>query len=178
MDEVPTCDILLLEISTLQMETSDAVRQLISTCKARGAVVLYRIASKKSLSLLDSQGVKCLREPASLEEISRACVESAEGGIPGDPNVAPRDLSRLFSYEQLHQIAAMSPAIKCECPNHLADLISSLNAFQKYSEECMEDGDTKDREIHADLRDSSAQARVILEHALERLLKFENIVLS
>ena len=62
--------------------------------------------------------------------------------------------------------------VKCECPNHLAELITSLNAFEQYSEHC-ENRNKEDAAMHMLLHVTTAKARRMLEDALNHLVEFE-----
>ena len=62
----------------------------------------------------------------------------------------------------------------CECPHHLVDLISSLAAFEAYSEDC-EVRNVDDAALHAFLHAASAHARSLLETGLARVVEADNI---
>jgi len=81
---------------------------------------------------------------------------------------------RRYSQEQLAKLIEISTTVECECPNHLAQLVDRLGAFEAYSKEC-ENKDDDDREIHALLYRTSGHARVLLEEALEVLVEYEKI---
>ena len=81
-----------------------------------------------------------------------------------------------FDAAQLARLVGISSTIACECPNHLAELIVSLNAFERYSGECA-NRDDKDAQLHAQLGESAGQARSILEESLSRLIEIEGIVI-
>jgi hypothetical protein len=83
---------------------------------------------------------------------------------------------RAFTDEQLVRIAKVSSVVKCECPQHLANLLSGLIAFEKYSEQC-EDRSESDAAIHAYLHRTTAQARASMEIALSEVLTQEGITI-
>ena len=89
--------------------------------------------------------------------------------IPGE-SASPR----RYSDEDLARLAALSSTIKCECPRHLAELITSLSAFEQYSSEC-ESRNLKDAELHAYLCATAAQGRHMFEKALGHVIEAENI---
>jgi len=62
----------------------------------------------------------------------------------------------------------------CECPHHLVDVISSLNAFETYSQEC-DVLNVDDAALHAFLHSATAQARSLLETALARVMDADAI---
>ena len=67
-------------------------------------------------------------------------------------------------------------SVRCECPNHLSQIVSSLQAFEEYSKNC-ENRDDADRQVHALLYRYTAGARAVMEEALDALVKHENIQL-
>ena len=62
-----------------------------------------------------------------------------------------------------------------KCPNHLAELIINLTAFEHYSLECANRNDD-DARLHMQLNQSAGAARMILEESLARLMEIEGIV--
>jgi hypothetical protein len=83
---------------------------------------------------------------------------------------------RRFDDKSLARLATISSAVKCECPRHLAELLTSLSAFEKYSIECESRSD-KDAALHAYLNASASRARHAIETALTRVIEAENIEL-
>ncbi|HEX5750862.1 MAG TPA: hypothetical protein VFZ09_31850 [Archangium sp.] len=82
----------------------------------------------------------------------------------------------LYSPEQLGVLLEISSAVQCECPNHLSQIVSSLQAFEEYSKHC-ENRNEADRQVHALLYRYTAAARAVMEEALTALVKHENIKL-
>ncbi len=82
----------------------------------------------------------------------------------------------LYSPEKLGKLLEVSSAVQCECPNHLSQLVSSLQAFEEYSKHC-ENRNEADRQVHALLYKYTAAARAVMEEALTALVKHENIQL-
>jgi MerR family transcriptional regulator, light-induced transcriptional regulator len=139
--------------------------------------VVFGFGTQRSRQELERAGVLCLQSPVSPFEIERACASAR--GVPlqtirdatGHTEVLP---PRRFSAEQLARIALSATPIKCECPHHLVDLISSLLAFETYSSECA-NLHPQDIEIHGLLHTSTAAARALLEASLARILEAEGI---
>ena len=103
-------------------------------------------------------------------QIGRTQPQVETGDLPIDENLPPR----LFSSEQLAMIGQHSSAVKCECPQHLSQLLESLSAFEEYSREC-ENRNEQDAELHGFLHSETAQCRHRMELALEELMKREGI---
>ena len=83
---------------------------------------------------------------------------------------------RHFSDRDLARIARISSVVKCECPQHLASLLSSLSAFESYSAAC-ENQNEADAKLHAYLHRTTADCRAEMEAALLHLLDVEGISL-
>jgi hypothetical protein len=100
------------------------------------------------------------------------------------PTLAPIPTSTLtvppkpprYTPEQLGRLMEVASAVQCECPNHLAQLVTGLQAFENYSKQC-ESRDEKDREVHYMLYRQTAAAREVMEDALAALVKHERIQL-
>jgi hypothetical protein len=74
-------------------------------------------------------------------------------------------------------MAEISTSVLCECPRHVADLISMLNSFETYSQDCLSKSG-EDARLHAYLTAVSGSARAMFEQALERVAAHENIDLN
>ena len=88
----------------------------------------------------------------------------------------PTDVTRL-SPSMIAKFSQAAPKVKCECPGHLADLIFSLRAFEKYSLACENDNQA-DEALHKFLGTTAAQACTLFENAIERVAEFEDINLT
>ncbi len=181
LDSRPETDVVVADYATVQSETVGDVRRLMALCGARKAIITFRFGARHALQDLESAGVVCLRAPAELTEILRAClgarVASRAASMPHLAAPGAEIPPRQFTPQQLARVSARAPVIACECPHHLVDLISSLTAFETYSIEC-QNRNAEDAEIHAFLYATTAQARALMEHALQRVAEFENIDLS
>jgi hypothetical protein len=92
----------------------------------------------------------------------------ARGGMP-----VP---ARRFRDEQLARLRELRSAVDCECPNHLAGLIASLVAFERYSAGC-ESRTPEDAALHALLHRGTAEARAAMEDLLVRVCRQDGIAL-
>jgi len=83
---------------------------------------------------------------------------------------------RLFTPALLGRLQELSSTVRCECPNHLAELCTSLIAFEEYSKQC-ENRKDADSAMHAKLYRETSRARRLLEEALLALCRYEGIEL-
>jgi hypothetical protein len=84
---------------------------------------------------------------------------------------------RKFSDSTLMRVAGISSNVLCECPRHVAEIISQLTSFEQYSHECLNKS-SEDAHLHAYLSSVSGSARALFETALEMVAKHEGIDLS
>jgi DNA-binding transcriptional MerR regulator len=176
-------DILVIEQPSLQAETSLKVTDWIARVNAAHAVVVYRFATRDSLDRLPGSKCSTLRAPLDPKTLESHCIalmrqpSTAQFGDT-DESMAPGEPAhpRRYSDETLARLAGMSTTIKCECPRHLAELIASLTAFEKYSNEC-ESRNANDAALHAYLSATASRARSMVESALDQVIEAENIEL-
>lgn len=172
-------DALVLEFPSVQKDTVTEVRNLMRRTKVKHCVVVYGFGAKDALRRLDTPPVRTLRAPADLADVARVLFESVPGMVAdaSHPIIAGQ-LGKVappkFDNRVLARIASASTAVECECPHHMVDVIYKLHAFEVYSAEC-ESRDDKDAALHAYLYKTTAQARAVMESALERLIEFEGI---
>ena len=140
-------------------------------------VAIYGFATQKTVRRLLDGGIVCLKAPVDAEEVIRnlqlpvdqmSVMELlANRGIP----------EHRFSASTLGRLSALSPKLQCECPNHIAQLLLDISAFEQYSLEC-EDGDLAERALHARLRIIAATARSLFEEAMITVAKNEGFSLG
>ena len=173
--------IVVLDLAEFADGTDEQVRTLIAGCGAELAIVTYSFARRQLIRSLQSQQVRVLPSPITLDVLQahfapfiiRNVLESARREVsPMEPSPNPPKYTR----EQLGTLMEVTSAIQCECPNHVAQLVDRLQAFERYSKDC-ENRDDADRAVHAALYKSSALARVEMEKALTMLIAHEKIQL-
>ena len=167
-------DVLITEMPTIDQETAVRVKKQIQQSGCASAVVVFNFGTRTVVDQLTNAGMVCLKGAATAADVRRACLSL--GAAAYSLVQLPELPSRRFSAAQLVRVAGMGGTIECECPNHLAELITSLCAFEKYSGECANRND-EDARIHAQLEASTAQARAILEESLARLIEIEGILI-
>ena len=191
-----SADVLIIELATLFDDSIEEIQQLLTAAKARRAVVTYRFASDSALQRIENDlaGITALRAPVNATEIRLACLAGMElpspdaplplsddeghsfeqsGEIPAGGEAPPR----RFSPAELAAISDITSKVKCECPQHLANLVTSLAAFEQYSREC-ENRNADDARLHQFLHLASAAARRSMEDALAKVLEFEDLQIS
>ena len=175
-------DVVVFEYKTIQPEQIREIGMLLLRSGADRALVVYSVAARPTLNRLESSRIIPIRSPINSVMLRRCCMAlqarkvtqpsfKAEYGIE-----ITRPLpERRYDDATLAKIAAASVTVRCECPHHLVDIISSLAAFEAYSEEC-EVLNVDDAALHTFLHSATAQARAMLETALASVVESENIL--
>ncbi len=76
---------------------------------------------------------------------------------------------RQYSEQDLVDASNQADKLHCECPPHLVDLITRLNAFEDYSKNCESDN-WRQAAVHACIYSYTNQARFLIEKALTAVL--------
>jgi DNA-binding transcriptional MerR regulator len=172
-------DVLVLECPTLHEDQLRHLADLAARSGAPRTLVIYSYASREVLARLESQHMVPKRAPVDAAELRRWCqallgTGRAAAALFADFDISAPAPARLFDSAALSRIAAASPAVKCECPHHLVQLVSGLVAFETYCREC-EIRNVDDAALHAFLHAATAQARATMELALTRVVEAEGI---
>ena len=175
---LPSVDAVIVDVPVLRNDLPAALRQLRLKIKPQVVVVIYGFGNRQLLSRLDNANVIALAAPADPAQIARIChlgmsVDSAPPSAFSQMltrSAPPRRYDDAF----LQQLSHMPSEMLCECPNHLADLLSKLNAFESYSLGC-ESTNTKDAALHAMMYGASGHCRELLEDVLRQVLAHEGI---
>jgi hypothetical protein len=181
--------VLVLDFLDLAKVPERHVAQLLELTRASRAIVTYRFAQRALVAKhAASERIRMLQGPISLTLLrahiflftmddalqpKRSAGDSTMS-TPVPPAAAPKP--PRYTPDQLGRMMEFASAVQCECPNHLAQLVSGLQAFESYSKAC-ESRDDKDREVHALLYRQTAAAREVMEEALAALVKHERIQL-
>ena len=174
-------DVLVIEIATVHADTTRQIIDWLEDIGASRALVVYRFAATDALQRLPAARIQTVRAPVTPLVVRNLCLgmrpRPAATGMRNEQEAGSLDVSpRRFSNQALSQLAMISPAMRCECPKHLAELITDLVAFERYSAEC-ENRNTADAALHAYLHATASQAREMIEHALGHVIQVEGIEL-
>ncbi len=172
----PDADVFVVELATINERSLPQIQKKILEIGCAAAIVVFNFGTRNAIAQLERSGIICLKGSVSAAEIRRACLSVQKLASRAASHVADTVAPRRFDAEQLARVATMNGTIACECPNHLAELIINLAAFEQYSSECANRND-KDAQLHAQLNQSAGKARMILEESLQRLIEIEGIAL-
>ena len=174
-------DLLVLERPTLQLDRIAQITDLFIASGAARGLVIYGFAARAAVERLESQHIATKRAPMDAAELARWCaaLHRREKALTPDALLDGIDLAtpiprRLYDSATLARIALASSTVRCECPHHLVQLVSSLVAFEQYSREC-ENHNPDDAALHAFLHAATAHARATMEAALARVVEAEGL---
>lgn len=179
-------DLLIHSQDTLFPEDIAMLSNAMNSAEISRSVLVYQFAEEGVIDSLKRGEIIALRAPVDAGDLrlvlnslclSNAPVAEERQVNPDFETVSGEIPPRIFSHDQLLQLSNLSSAVKCECPQHLADLIGSLLAFEKYSRQC-ENRNEEDAALHAYLHASTARARSEMEGALSKVLEQEGISLA
>jgi len=179
-------DVVVVEMPTLRSAQLEPLLNLVRSVRPRLLVVVYAFAAERDLRHLNMSGVLPMRGPVDSVQLLRICLLGL-GGQAGRQSVQNDDTAaagfdwlmtrqapaRRYSDRELANFVTAPNPIRCECPRHLADLLSSLGTFERYSAEC-ENLNLEDAALHAMLRNVTGHARSMLEEALRRVVAIES----
>ena len=167
----------VVEWPSLQVDSAVEITRYANRLNARHLILVYDYAPRAALRRLSNERITALRSPldiAALEAVIAwrfgLVTRQADSSEP-TMGVMP---SRQFNDRELAYLATQSPAIDCECPLHLAQLISRLVRFEAYSAEC-ESRNAEDAALHSYLHNTTSRARSMMERALKRVVELENL---
>lgn len=173
-------DVAVVEWPSLQVDSAVEITRYANRLNARHLILVYDYAPRAALRRLSNERITALRSPLDISALEAVVAwrfglvtrqadssEPAMGVIP----------SREFNDRELAYLATQSPAIACECPLHLAQLISRLVRFEAYSAEC-ESRNAEDAALHSYLHNTTSRARSMMERALKRVVELEKLSMS
>ncbi len=177
-------DALVLELPTITPDGIERILKFKALASARMCVVVYTFARSADIDELAARDVTLLRAPVRLDEIATAlsslAVSTPQAEVV-EPDTAKGDWAsgqqpapRRFTREQLALLSRVSSSVDCECPQHLAQLVADLGAFETYSANCA-NRDDDDKALHEYLYRVTGTARADIEAALERVARAEGI---
>ncbi|NDG38255.1 MAG: MerR family transcriptional regulator [Betaproteobacteria bacterium] len=169
-----SADVLVIHVASLHASMTDRVLGLRSTLPSAHLILVYSFGAQALVETLVAAGVTVRREPVSGRELaglivtSRPIVEAVVDKVPSSP--------RRYSDVELVTLTEIPSMVACECPRHLAEIVTLLVGFERYSSECASQH-PDDAALHRHLHDVTSSARTMLEQALTRLVIEAGLVL-
>lgn len=181
-------DVLVANLGLLGPQPAETLQRCRDAAGARFALVIYEWATRRQLARLAGSGARMVRGPLSVAELRQTVLDLLIVGEAERRNepVEPRSPlaivaggsapARRFDDAQVARLREVRSSVDCECPNHLAGLIASLVAFERYSAAC-ESRSPADAALHQMLYRGTAEARARMEDLLVRVCEQDGIKL-
>ena len=179
-------DVVVLERPVLDSETHAEMQRHLADSGCAHGVIVYSFGRTRDVEAVATEGIVALRAPVGCDELCDAVARSARParGLPREtrsPDESPGTwelagpiAARRFSPQQLANLASAGTDIDCECPRHLAQLVTDLSAFEIYSDRCS-NRDDEDAALHRYLHRTTAEARALVEAALQKVADAEGL---
>jgi hypothetical protein len=173
-------EILMVKVNSLHAGVQVEIHKLAQNCQALQVIVLYNFGQEKVIESLKLSGMLVRREPIPDSELadfinSVLLIDTSKNSSTLTAGtVIPQ---RKYSDKTLMRVAGISTNVLCECPKHVAEIITQLTSFEQYSHDCLNKS-SEDAHLHAFLSSVSGSARALFESALEMVAKHEGIDLS
>ncbi len=181
-------EVLVANLALLGPKPVEVLQRCREVCGARLIVVIYDWATRRQLTRLAAAGARLVRGPVHVASLRQTITDLwilGEVERHDEPAALPIPASSLrrgglpiaarrFDDEQIARLREVRSSVDCECPNHLAGLIASLVAFERYSQGC-ESRTPDDAALHALLHRGTAEARAAMEDLLVRVCEQDGI---
>ena len=171
---------LLIQVNALHAEVHTAIAALVQKYPFAQTIVFYNFAPEAVVQAMKFSGLRVRREPFSdseLAELLQSVLCTAPAHAPTLEAKEPVVAERKYTQATLTHVAGLSTSVACECPRHVAELISQLASFEDYSHECL-NKTADDAHLHTFLHHLAGQARAMFETALEKIARHEGIDLQ
>ncbi len=165
-------DVLLVHLPSLHPALAERALSLAKQLRAATLLVLYAFGAEAVAESLRAAGTIVRREPCTGRDLARLLATVARGPAPslGLPTAS----LRRYTDEQLASLAEQPSNVLCECPRHLAEIVTQLAHFEQYSAEC-DSRSPADSALHRHLGSLAGAARAMFEQALDRVVTEEGL---
>lgn len=167
-------DMLVVQCPSGTVGQLNGIEALATRIGAERTLITYQLGNEKWLEAVERRNMTAMSfppDPARLAfEVSRVAVshQTEQGEFDLGELVKIKD--RTFSESELAAARALKSTLNCECPRHIADLITALANFEQYSSECSVEN-WHDAAVHASIYAYANQSRWLMEKALSSVLE-------
>ncbi len=165
-------DVLLVHLPSLHPALAERALGLAKKHGAGTLIVLYAFGAEAVAESLRAAGAIVRREPCTGRELLRLLASAASAPMPASGPRMPH--ARRYSDEQLASLGEQPSSVLCECPRHLAEIVTQLAHFEQYSADC-DSRSPADSALHRHLGSLAGAARVMFEQALDRVIAEEGL---
>ncbi len=164
---------IVVECSALGATTLEDLDALLGRAGCEKLLVLYGGSNGRGRALLEDKGFRVGDFPPDSAYLSFHFNRSA---VERDVEQGTRNLGdlvevkdRLYSQSELERARTLVGGRGCDCPPHLANLVTALSDFEDYSAQCSVEN-WEDASLHACVYAYAGQARWLIEKALGLVL--------
>ncbi len=165
-------DVLLVHLPSLHPALAERALSLAKQLRAATLLVLYAFGAEAVAESLRAAGTIVRREPCTGRDLARLLATAARAPAPGLG--LPTASMRRYTDEQLASLAEQPTTVLCECPRHLAEIVTQLVHFEQYSADC-DSRSPADSALHRHLGSLAGAARAMFEQALDRVVVEEGL---
>lgn len=166
-------DVLVIHVPSIDASVHARVMTLRASLPAANVIVIYTFGTEAIAEGLRTAGVTVRREPVTGRELARLIEESRPVSAPAASDI--KSSSRHFSDTELVALTEIPSMVACECPRHLAEIVTLLVGFELYSTQCAS-RNPQDAALHRHLLEVTSAARTLMEQALARVVIEEGLV--
>ena len=173
-------DVLVIHMPSLDASLTERVMTLRASLPEAHVIVVYSFGTDALAESLRTAGVTVRREPVTGRELARMIFASrpiaADVAAVAAAASDTQANSRRFSDAELVALTEGSSTVACECPRHLAEIVTLLAGFELYSKQCAA-RNPNDAALHRHLHEVTSAARTMMEQALARVVIEEGLAL-
>ncbi|NWK47542.1 MerR family transcriptional regulator [Ralstonia pickettii] len=173
-------DALLVAVPSLQEDTLLRIVALAEAAHAKAISVIFTTGTPRAIERAGLGGLRVVQQSDAEAKPGALITELVDWAMALRQadilNADPRSrAARRFDDKALAAFAGLTSTIQCECPRHLADLVSQLSAFQRYSDACLSRS-PQDALLHRRLGNVANRAVQLLETALAEIVRHEELL--
>ena len=171
-------DVVLTALDSLGPDPLSLLRRIRLALQPTSLLVTYSYMARPLRQKLQTQPVRLLKDNIPPERVRELVVQGllADRLRKGTRSRPTSHAPQRFTAAQLAHLQLRSSRLDCECPNHVASLVSALLAFEVYSANCSS-ASPADAALHDKLHTGTSQARAVMEELLMTLVQADGIVL-
>jgi MerR family transcriptional regulator, light-induced transcriptional regulator len=177
-----SADLVLAAIPTVTHQELTSLLHLHRSAPRTPLLLVYRFAPHRLLDQLARIGIRAVKAPLQGDDLGRRQARPAGrrgAGTAGASLTTPAGhdyRTRQFTAAELQRLGSRADAVACECPQHLANLVRDLQAFEDYTLAC-EAATPADAALHRQVYEVIARARALTEDALGIVAAEEQMLL-
>ena len=167
-------DVLVIHMPSLDASLTERVMTFRASLPEAHVIVVYSFGTEAVAESLRTAGVTVRREPVTGKELARMIFASRPTVVAVASDTQAN--GRRFSDAELVALTEIPSMVACECPRHLAEIVTLLAGFELYSKQCAA-RNPNDAALHRHLHDVTSAARTMMEQALARVVIEEGLAL-